>query len=298
MDTMKNSLLFALIFLLFLFGCATQDDVYVLDNRLASLEQQNRALEKQNRELIQAKSNLDTRVEGLDKSRQTDEVQLREQYASLHADILAMQEQVQLISGRLEETEYLLKKQQMSLKELQVTSTDRMDQFAEQMAKAEDRMNKTDNYIGLETTSKTDAPLLDSGQKKSPESEKKVKVTDKTLYAESKRAFDLGEYEKAKAGFRELIKSFPKSRHADNSQFWIGEIYYREKWYEKAILEYQVVIEKYPKGNKVPAALLKQGLAFVKIGDKGNARLIFKELGKKYPKSNEGKIAKQKLKEL
>jgi tol-pal system protein YbgF len=93
-----------------------------------------------------------------------------------------------------------------------------------------------------------------------------------------------------------LLKIYPKSKHADNAQFWIGEIYYREKWYEKAILEYQKVIEKYPKGNKVESSLLKQGLAFYNIGDRANARLILNVLIKKYPKSNEAKIAKRKLK--
>jgi TolA-binding protein len=44
--------------------------------------------------------------------------------------------------------------------------------------------------------------------------------------------------------------------------------------------------------------LLKQGFAFISLGDKANARLILKELSKKYPESNEGKIALQKLKEL
>ncbi|MFQ5486070.1 MAG: tetratricopeptide repeat protein, partial [Desulfobacterales bacterium] len=84
----------------------------------------------------------------------------------------------------------------------------------------------------------------------------------------------------------------------DNAQFWIGDTYYREKWFEKAILEYQKVIENYPKGNKVPASLLKQGFAFFNIGDKANARLILKELIKKYPQSNETKIAIKKLKEF
>jgi len=85
---------------------------------------------------------------------------------------------------------------------------------------------------------------------------------------------------------------------ADNAQFWIGEIYYNQKWYEKAILEYQKVIENYPNGNKVQSALLKQGFSFFNLGDKANARLIFTELIKKYPKSNEAEIAKKKLKGL
>ena len=124
------------------------------------------------------------------------------------------------------------------------------------------------------------------------------KLSEKDLYISAKQAFDEGDFESARTGFEKIINEFPKSENTDNAQFWVGEIYYREKWYEKAILEYQKVIEKYPNGNKVPAALLKQGFAFLSLGDKANARLILKELARKYPETNEGKIAIQKLKEI
>ena len=58
------------------------------------------------------------------------------------------------------------------------------------------------------------------------------------------------------------------------------------------------MIEKYPRGNKVAAALLKQGLAFHHLGDRANARLILRQLLKKYPGANEAKIAERKLKEI
>ena len=125
-----------------------------------------------------------------------------------------------------------------------------------------------------------------------------VAVSDAELYAMAKKAFDNKGFETSLKGFQKLIQAYPKSEHADNAQFWIGEIYYREKWYEKAILEYQKVIENYPKGNKVRAALLKQGFAFSNLGDKANARLILKELVKKYPDANEAVIAKKKLLEV
>jgi TolA-binding protein len=63
-------------------------------------------------------------------------------------------------------------------------------------------------------------------------------------------------------------------------------------------LEYQKVIEKYPSGNKIPAALLKQGLSFLNIGETNNARLVLKELVAKHPGTNEAAIAKQKLESL
>ena len=57
-------------------------------------------------------------------------------------------------------------------------------------------------------------------------------------------------------------------------------------------------MKNYPKGNKVPAALLKQGLAFSQLKDASNARLVLSELVKKYPDSNEAAIARKKLKRL
>jgi TolA-binding protein len=48
----------------------------------------------------------------------------------------------------------------------------------------------------------------------------------------------------------------------------------------------------------VPSALLKQGHAFLALGDKVNSRLIFEELVRKYPHSAEAKAASDKLKEL
>ena len=78
----------------------------------------------------------------------------------------------------------------------------------------------------------------------------------------------------------------------------MGECYYLEGNYEKAILEYEKVIKNHPKGGKNPDAMLKQGLAFQKLGDKQSAKLIFQQVTKKYPKSNQAKIAAAKLKEI
>jgi tol-pal system protein YbgF len=157
-----------------------------------------------------------------------------------------------------------------------------------------DRIERLEQYLNFDSTAAI--------QKGKPVSTKtsgkqdKHKLTEDDLYRSAKQAYDKGDLNNAREEFQKLLKEFPESENADNAQFWIGEIYYREKWYEKAILEYQKVIEKYPKGNKVTASLLKQGFAFFNLGDTSNARLILSELIKKYPKSNEAKIAERKLK--
>ena len=161
-----------------------------------------------------------------------------------------------------------------------------------------------DQYLNLEP-SKRAAQKPEPAPKPEPEKKPEAPIpkepAEKDVYQSAKSAFDRGDYDSARKGFQDFLAKYPKSGNADNAQFWIGETYYREKWYEKAILEYQKVIENYPKGNKVQAALLKQGLAFFNLGGKtniANSRLILRELVSKYPKSNEAKIATQKLKDI
>jgi len=45
----------------------------------------------------------------------------------------------------------------------------------------------------------------------------------------------------------------------------------------------------------VPDALFKQGMAFLALGDKIDAKLLFNKVIKKYPSSLQAEIAKKKL---
>jgi tol-pal system protein YbgF len=264
-----------------------------LERRNVELEKQNRHLEELNREMLQAKENISSRMEGIDQTRKDDEVEIRGQYAGLVAQVELLRETSQILSGRLEEMEYLLNQKLKGYEDGQLEIGERMDRLAIDTAGIQKRIDVIEQYLNLEET-QTQKPATTAVTPKITT----PAASDQTLYLEAKKAFDAGDFQNSRKTFDKLIATYPQSQHADNSQFWIGETYYREKWYEKAILEYQKVIENYPKGNKVPAALLKQGLAFMKIGDTNNARLVFKELVAKHPNSNEGNIAKQKLETL
>jgi tol-pal system protein YbgF len=285
-------------------SCAIQDDIYTLDHRLSALERrslelekQNRELEKLNQELLETKKKINSRVEGMDQTRRDDGLELRSKYAALAADLDARRQEGQQLSGRLEEMEYLLNQKLKGFEDNQLKNRDQMDRLATDMADIKKRLDVVDQYLNLEGGGKTQKqatppPAKAAGTTTPPP------ASDQTLYQEAKKAFDQGKMEAARKGFEKLIASYPKSQQADNAQFWIGETYYIEKWYEKAILEYQKVIENYPSGNKIPAALLKQGLSFLNIGETNNGRLLLKELVAKYPGSNEAGIAKKKLESL
>jgi tol-pal system protein YbgF len=258
-------------------GCATQSDVNTIDNRLTEMELRDAELSRRREEL---KSDVESRNQ-----------ELRTQSAGLRALLEQMNEEIRILGGRLEELEHSLKQQQHAVEESENKRQEKLDRLAQLTDQNSDKILQLEHYLNLESTKKPAAAITPGVSAEKPLSEDEV-------YRSAKQAFDQGNFEAARMGFQEFIKRYPSSKNADNAQFWIGEIYYSEKWYEKAILEYQNVIEKYPTGNKVPAALLKQGLAFANIGDKPNAKLILEELRRKYPDSNEANVAAEQLKAL
>ena len=112
------------------------------------------------------------------------------------------------------------------------------------------------------------------------------------------RALEKKDYRVAIGRFKEFLQKHPKSKLANNAQYWIGESHYALREFDQAILEFDAVRSRYPQGDKVPAALLKQGFAFAELGEKVNARLILQEVVEKYAQSPEAVQAKQKLKSL
>lgn len=280
-----------------LFGCAVQDDVYVLDHRVAALERRSVELERLNREMEQIKQDLldaqnmvAGRVEGLDQTRQEDEMELRGQYAALVAQVQRLQEEQRLTSGRFEEIEYLVQQKLTGVEDNQLRNRERMDRQAVDMAALQKRVEVMDQVLEAQRAEVRQPPAPPA-----PAPVAAQPLSDEAMYLEVKKTFDDGDLEAARNGFEKLLAAYPDSPLANNAQFWIGETYYREQWYEKAILEYQKVIEKYPTGNKVPGAMLKQGFAFANIGETNTARLVLRELVARYPSTDEANLAKQKL---
>ena len=115
------------------------------------------------------------------------------------------------------------------------------------------------------------------------------------LYKVAYETYQKGDVEGARKKFEAFLKQYPNTELSGHAQFWIGETYYQKKDYEKAILEYEKAITKYPEGSKVPAALYKQGLAFLELGDKTSARNLFKRVIERFPRSEQAEMAKKRL---
>ena len=82
--------------------------------------------------------------------------------------------------------------------------------------------------------------------------------------------------------FRYLVKLNNKHPLADNSQFWIGEIYYIDQSYEMAIVEYRKV-STLGDNNKTPYADYKIALCYVNLDEIDKAIKQFKNIISYYP---------------
>ncbi|WP_300667417.1 tol-pal system protein YbgF [Desulfoluna sp.] len=254
---MKPKVIACLLVGLFFSGCALQKDYIALQGRITSIEDGMR----ENQALSQ----------GVEDS-------VASKNARLANKIEKIQEELRIVRGDMETA--LHHSEQLSTRNIDLEQT--LGKIRLSIDALSKKLSRLETFTGYEPSDT--APQKPTAQ-----------ASDHTLYMNAKKAFDAGEMDTAKKGFTSVVETFPASDNADNAQFWIGEIYYREKWYQKAILEYQKVIENYPKGNKVPAAYLKQGLAFEALGETENAHLILGELLRKYPDTSESSIARKKL---
>jgi tol-pal system protein YbgF len=117
-------------------------------------------------------------------------------------------------------------------------------------------------------------------------------------YREGLELLRSGDSQGAIQKLRDFLRKSPKAELADDAQYWIGEAYYVNHDYNRAILEFNEVLLRYPKGDKVPAALLRQALAFAALGDKVDARLVLQKLVSEHGDSPEAAEGRQKLAEL
>jgi len=298
----------------FLISCAAQKDVIYLNKRLNALHQQTKKdgerFEKSIKKLEEAiqageaKHHAnEARQREIEKTFKEDQESLRLNLAQLGADLVGIRDNIQTLTGRMEENSYLLKR---TIEEDTTKEDSMVSQLKELSLMVEDlqsRIEKIGNHFGFETSvNKKEAglekalPAQEIKQKDISVSQKK-KPTESELYDKTLGYYRDGQHEKAIAGFKDFLNFYPKSDLADNANFWIGECNRALEKYEDAILAYQKVINGYPKGNKVPSAMLHQALTFEKINDKTTANLVFKKLLKNFPESKEAEVARKRLKQ-
>jgi tol-pal system protein YbgF len=218
---------------------------------------------------------------------------LRKTQADNHADMMELKDRLRLLSGQSEE----LQKDMAALNRL---TQSRDNDISEKLDRTSFKISFVENFLGI---GKKDAAAEggERGNRSANGRQNNVpngRTEREALYAAAYEMFREGKYEKAAVEFQNFLKLHPGTEYGGNAQFWLAECYYNEKKFEQAILEYEKVVKNFPEGNKVPYALLKQGLSFQQLGDKTSARMILQMIIRDYPNTNQARVARTHLLEI
>ena len=252
--------------------------------------QQIELLEREQRRIRSDHANIHNDVESM-----------RSSLADTRANMQQLQREFSALKERIEETRYQVGRQigqssrdgDQRVKDLEARVAKLTEGFKAQegqLKAREDELRELQKNIRQPMAGGTPAEKTESSA-----AENEAVRSD---YDVAWRALEKKDYRLAITRFKEFLQKHPKSKLANNAQYWIGESHYALREFDQAILEFDAVRSRYPQAEKVPAALLKQGFAFAELGEKVNARLILQEVVEKYAQSPEAAQAKQKLRSL
>ncbi len=115
------------------------------------------------------------------------------------------------------------------------------------------------------------------------------------LYSQAYADYARGNYDLAIQEYREYLKNYPTTEFSDNAQFWIGECYYSKQKYAEAIGAWDDLFRDFPGSDKLPDARLKKGMALDRVGRKREALIEYRLVADRYPNSEAGRKARERL---
>ncbi|MGD0919845.1 MAG: tol-pal system protein YbgF [Thermodesulfobacteriota bacterium] len=292
---------------MFLLGCASIQDVRILDreidklySELGALRNENKSLEKklypELSALREENHSLENKISILSDENQ----KLKTEFLFRHENL---QSEIRVLSTGIEEYKDYLKRPSKEIGQVKEDVEVRLKILEEGRKNLEERNKAQEEKIremeerlkGLEGEIKQVESEKSSATQEVLSEPKGVSAAMGDLYKDAHETFQKGDIEGARRKFEVFLKQYPNTELSGNAQFWIGETYYQKKDFEKAILEYEKAITKYPESGKIPAALFKQALAFLELGDKTNARNLLERVVERFPHSDQAEMAKKKL---
>jgi len=123
-------------------------------------------------------------------------------------------------------------------------------------------------------------------------------LSSEEIRFEYQKAFDLikvGEYLAAEESLSIFIDLYSDTGFIDDAIYWLGESFYSQKKYNKALKEFEKIMKHHPNSEKLVEAILKTGFTQFELGDIEKSIKTLNQLIKSYPDSSSSRLAKEKL---
>ena len=201
----------------------------------------------------------------------------RERLAELAARIDALEQESELLRGRLEVTEHRVGE---ALREARAARQEGATEAVES---------------GATTPGDGAAPAGEGGEGGNP-----MLSEELAAYKAARSTWSSSDWEVCVDRLGEFLQTYPSSVYADDAAYWRADCYFQQGNYKKAILRFDDVVVRYPNGNKAPDALYREGEALLRLGPAYTtaARKAFERVLAEYPGSDRATEASQQLKLL
>ena len=250
-----------------------QRDVALLQQQVrdlqASVDKNNAVLTTLLEQSLDAVNRMDTTVTALEKS-------VRESQATTNTRVDTLATQVQSLRDAVDEM------------------AARLGRMAQQLSETQSVLQSVDARLAPPVPATPETGTAPGGTAPAPQAPPSAKA----LYDNALRDFTSGKYDLAWQQFSDYLKYYARSELAGNAQFYLGEIRYRQGDFRGAIDEYDQVMASYPASFKVAAAQFKKGYALLELNDRDAAVQVLKALIDKYPRTEEARLARERLQRL
>ncbi len=198
----------------------------------------------------------------------------RERLAELATRIDALEQEVELLNGRLEVTEHRVG-----------------EALHEARAARQEGANEAIEAGAMSPGAGVGAGSEGAGGKKTTVSE------ELASYKAARSTWSSSDWAACVDRLGEFLQTYPSSVYADDAAYWRADCYFQQGNYKKAILRFDDVVASYPNGNKAADALYREGEALLRLGPAYNtaARKAFERVLAEYPDSDRAAEADQQL---
>ena len=120
----------------------------------------------------------------------------------------------------------------------------------------------------------------------------------RVLYDTAYNDYLQGSYDLSILAFRQYLESFPDTDLADNASYWIGECFYRQGKFQKAIDQFDEVLDRYERSDRTPSALLRKGYAYLELNQRAQGIVQLQNVSCEHGGTDEAHLARQRLAEM
>ena len=174
-----------------------------------------------------------------------------------------------------------------------------VDEAKARLSKLSEQMAQTQNILQTIPSQSNPTPGTTPAGPGAPSSPAAPPVPDAdSLYSQGLSYYNGGQWDLSMQAFTDYLKYYKDTDRASNAQYYIGECYYSQGDYNRAIVAYDLCSEKYPTGNKAAAAQLKKGFSLLSLDQKTAGIRELRSLVQRFPESHEADLARQRLKKL